>query len=140
MAKQQKELDKKEREMDAENDGGYDGDGDAESCDDESEDDESLSFESPATSKFVTPKSVKFDMKDAKAGPIRWTSPNGSPQTAIRIPRTSTRSSFRKSARQTGCIEQVTESMINKKKVKPDVGVEWLIESIFERNDDGSNA
>jgi hypothetical protein len=131
MAKQQKELDEKKRKMEKkerENDGGYDGDGDAESSDDESDDDESLSYKSPAQPKSV----VKFDMQDAKDGPIRWTSPNRTRQTAIRIPRTSTRSSFRKSAKQTSWIEQITESMLNQEKVSPDVGVEWLVESIFE--------
>jgi hypothetical protein len=65
---------------------------------------------------------------------MRWTSPNGRAQTAVRIPCTGTRSSFRKSAMQTCWIEQVTESMLNKEKVLPEVGVEWLIEAIFDRH------
>ena len=53
-------------------------------------------------------------------------------QTAVRIPRTGTGLSFRKSAKQTHWIEQVTQSMYEEK-ILPEVGAEWLIEAIFER-------
>lgn len=70
---------------------GYSGDED----DDESEDEESSSFTNPAKHPaqmiFATeepPSSeVRFDMKAALAEPIRWKSPNGTQQTAVRIPR-----------------------------------------------------
>jgi hypothetical protein len=74
------------------------------------------------------------DLKGDKAKPIVWQSPNGATQTAVRIPCAGTRDSFRKSAKQTGWIEHVIESMLNEKKVLPEVGVEWLIEAIFERH------
>jgi hypothetical protein len=102
-------------------------------CDDESEDDvgalESFPYKSVAE-----PKSMNFVMKDAFTKPIRWKSPNGSHQTAVRIPCAGTRMSFRKSAQQTQWIEQVTESMLKHEKVLPEVGVEWLIEALFERH------
>jgi hypothetical protein len=108
MAKQQKELDGKEREERTD-----EGDGDTESCHDESDeaeaDDEADPNETPAKSQKVV-----FDMKDAKAEPIVWKSPNGTTQTAVRIPCAGTRISFRKSAKQTGWIEHVVESMYNK--------------------------
>jgi hypothetical protein len=137
MAKQRKELDEKERE-ERKKEGDYDGDDESEdgesfplaTSDDKSEHNESISYTSPAKSKSI----IEFDMKDAQAKPIRWTSPNGSTQTAVRIPCTGTRSSFRRTARQTRWIEQVTESMLNKEKVLPEVGVEWLIEALFERH------
>ena len=62
-------------------------------------------------------------MKDAKHAPIRWKSPNGTQQTAIRIPRSGTiRLSFRKSAQQSEWIEHVVDTNFNKEKVS----VEWL--------------
>jgi hypothetical protein len=139
MAKQQKELDEKERKeredkkrKEREKDGGYDGDGDgdeSEDDDDERKDDESFQFKSPAKS-----KSIEFNMNDARTKPIRWVSPNGKPRAAVCIPRTATRGSFRNSAKSTGWIENVTESMYNKEKIPAEVGTEWLIEAIFERH------
>jgi hypothetical protein len=135
MAKQQKELDEKEREdkkrKERKKEGEYDGDGDDESedDDDEREDDESFEFKSPAKS-----KAIEFNMTDARTKPIQWMPPNGKPQTAVCIPRTATRQSFRNSAKYTGWIEHVTESMFNKEKIPAEVGMEWLIEAIFERH------
>jgi hypothetical protein len=84
MAKQQKELDEKEREERKE-EGEYDGDDDDSfplaTSDHEREDDESFPYETPAKSQPVV-----FDMKHAKAEPIVWKSPNGTTQTAVRIP------------------------------------------------------
>jgi hypothetical protein len=107
MAKQQKELVEKERE-ERKKGGDYDGEDDDECEDDDSfplatsdnerEDDKSL----PSTPPVKLESIIEFDMKDAKAKPIQWKSPNGSTQTAARIPYTRTRNSFRKSARQTG--------------------------------------
>jgi hypothetical protein len=128
MAKQQKELDEKERKKEGANGDGDDESGDDESEDDESNDNEALPFKSPAKS-----TSVEFDMNDAKAEPIRWTSPNGKKQTAVRIPCNGTRDSFRKSVKRTGWVDHIFESMFNKVKVLPEMGVEWLIEVIFER-------
>jgi hypothetical protein len=132
-------LDEKEREERRQKEGEYDGDDESEdgnsfllaTSDDERGDEESSLYKTPAKS-----QSIMFNMKDAKAGPIMWKSPNGTTQTqtAVRIPCAGTRSSFRKSAKQTGWIEDVIESMFNKKKVLPEVGVEWLIESVFERH------
>jgi hypothetical protein len=75
MAKQQKELDEKEREERKE-EGEYDGDDDDSfplaTSDHEREDDEAFPYETPAKSQPVV-----FDMKHAKAEPIVWKSPNG---------------------------------------------------------------
>jgi hypothetical protein len=55
--------------------------------------------------------SVKFDMNDAHAAPIKWKSRNGKAMTAIRVPRAGTRKSFRKLAQQTGWINNVVERL-----------------------------
>jgi hypothetical protein len=114
MAKQQKELDEKERKKAAEErekDGGYDGDGDADSSNDKSKDDEFSLYKSPAT-----PNCVKFNMKDAQTGPIRWTSPNGKQQTAIRIPNTSTRSSFQKPTNEPAGLSKLSKACAIKRR------------------------
>jgi hypothetical protein len=143
MVKQQKELDEKERKKELDEKErkkeGLDGDGDDKSRDDkignekigddESKIDESFPSKSPAKSR----SSVEFDMKDVKTEPIRWQSPNGRTQTAVHIPRSATKISFRKSAGITGWIEQVVASMFDKAKVPEEVGVEWLIEAIYFR-------
>jgi hypothetical protein len=125
MAKRQKELDEKERkernELDEKEAGDSDGDY-------ESEEEQTLPYETPAKLQSL----VTFDMKDAMTEPIKWTSPNGSPNTAIPVPCCGTRHSFRNSANRTGWIQQIIESMYNKEKVLPEVAIEWLIEAIFE--------
>jgi hypothetical protein len=114
MGKQQKELDEKEqmakqqKELD--------------------EKEQSLAYKSQAKSKWV-----EFNMDDPKTEPIRWKSPNGKTQTAVHIPCSSTRAGFRMSAKRTGWIEQVVANMFDKAKVPEEVGVEWLIEAIWER-------
>jgi hypothetical protein len=122
MAKQQKELDEKEKQQKELNEK----EKQQKELDEKERNDEILALKSA--------KPVQFDMKDACTEPIRWQSPNGKKQTAVRIPRTGTRLSFRKTALQTRWIEQVTESMLDKEKVLPEVGVEWLIESLYERH------
>jgi hypothetical protein len=136
MVKQRVEKELEERKKEVE----YDGDDNDVSDDDE--DDESFSLTSSnddneSLQAYATPSKstlINFDMKEAKSGPIQWTSPNGTPQTAVCIPRTGTRNSFRKSAKKTNWIAQVTESMFNTDRVLSDVGLEWFIEAIYERH------
>jgi hypothetical protein len=126
MVKRQKEMDEKERKERKERK--KEGEGD-EPSDDESEDDESDPYKTPAKS-----QSVVFNRKDAMVEPIKWASANNKEQTAVYLPRAGTRDSFRKLAKQTGWIGHIIiENMLNKERVLPEVGVEWLIEAIFEQ-------
>ena len=109
-------------------------DEDSDSGGEDSDDDCAEMMSSSAA--FQTPvrdKEVKFDMKVAKTSPIQWTSPNGTQRTAVCVPRTATRQSFRKSAKQTGWIKNVIESMFKEDKVPEEVGVDWLVEGIYDR-------
>jgi hypothetical protein len=129
---------------------GYDGSSDEDDDGSSDEDDDQFTTRGkhksdPQTSPFTTPgkpksdpqttppTEVKFNMNEATHAPIKWKSPNGTTQTAVRIPRSSKRSSFRKSVKVTGWLDHVMNNMYNESRVPPDVANGWLIESIVER-------